>query len=153
MTPNPFDEARALALPEAHANIDLVASFFETLGRMDFDAVGRFFAEDGVYADDPLPNMDAVGPAAVTEKLTREIVAVERFVMGVDTVVGNTRCVMTRRREEWHFTTGEVATIPVLCVHEIAKSKIIRWQEFWDQRSLTKQLPPIWHETRQQGAS
>ena len=44
------------------------------------------------------------------------------------------------------------ATIPVLGVHEIAKSKIIRWQEFWDQRSLTKQLPPIWHETRQQGA-
>ena len=89
MAPNPFDEARAQALPEARASIDLVESFFDTMAQMDFGAVGHFFADDGVYADDPLPGMDAVGPAAVTEKLTREIVAVERFVMGVDTVVGN----------------------------------------------------------------
>lgn len=149
---NPFDEARALALPEAHANIDLVESLFEALGRMDFEAVGRFFADDGTYADAPLPRMDAVGPAAVTEKLIREIVAVARFVMGVDTVVGNARCVTIRRTEEWHFTTGEVAKISVLCVHEIANGKVANWQEFWDHRSLMKQLPPIWHDTRAQGA-
>lgn len=149
METDPFDEARALAAADAGASISLVESFFETLGRMDFDGVGRFFADDGIYADEPLRTMDAVGPAAVTAKLTREIVAVERFVMGVDTVVGNARRVATRRREEWHFTTGEVAAIGVVCIHEIEQGKVVRWHEFWDHRSLLQQLPDVWREMRE----
>lgn len=64
---SPFDEARSRATLEARANIDLIEAFFQTLEAMDFEATGRFFTDDGVYCDEPAHEMDATGPAGVTE--------------------------------------------------------------------------------------
>ena len=62
---NPFDRARSLASPEARASIDLIEAFFQKLEAMDWEAVGAFFTEDGVYADEPAREMDGVGPSGV----------------------------------------------------------------------------------------
>ncbi len=150
---NPFDQARSLATPEARECIDLVEAFFKTLEAMDFEATGRFFTEDGAYCDEPAREMDAIGPAGVTEKLVKSIVGLDAFVMGVDTVVGDARRVTTRRTEEWHFSTGEVAKLPVLCMHEIEAGKIKRWHEFWNMPSLMAQMPQSWLEARAREAS
>ena len=145
---NPFDEARSRATPEARASIDVVEAFFQTLEAMDFEASGRFFAADGVYCDEPAHEMNATGPAGVTEKLAKSITGLDAFIMGVDTVVGDADRVMTRRTEEWHFSTGEVAKLPVLCMHEIEGGKIKRWHEFWNMPSLIAQMPPSWLEEK-----
>jgi limonene-1,2-epoxide hydrolase len=145
---DPFDQARALAAPEARANIDLIEAFFRSLEAMDFEATGRFFTEDGAYCDEPARAMDAIGPAAITAKLAKSIVDLEAFVMGVDTLVADARRVTTRRTEEWHFSTGEVAKLPVLCLHEIEGGKIKRWHEFWNMPSLMPQIPKSCFEAR-----
>ena len=145
---NPFDEARTRATPEARVSIDLVEAFFKTLEAMDFAATGRFFAEDGVYCDGPAHAMNATGPEGIRQKLATSIIGLDAFIMGVDTVVGDADRVTTRRIEEWHFSTGEVAKLPVLCLHEIEGGKIRRWHEFWNMPTLMEQMPPSWLEAR-----
>lgn len=145
---NPFEQARSLASSEAKASIDLIEAFFTSLEAMNFDAVGELFTDDGVYCDEPAPEMNGVGPAGVTEKLAKSIVGLDAFPMCVDTVVGDAQRVTTRRTEEWHFTTGEVLKLPVLCLHEIEGSKIKRWHEFWNMPAFMAQLPKSWLEAR-----
>ena len=94
---NPFDEARSRITPEAKTSIDLVEAFFDALGRMDFETVGSMFTADGLYRDEPSHEADATGPKAITAKLTNAITGLDRFVMGVDTVVGDADRVTSRR--------------------------------------------------------
>jgi len=141
---NPFDEARTRATPEARASIDLIERFFDSLEAMDFETTGKFFTAEGLYRDEPTHAADATGPAGITAKLTNAITGLTRFVMGVDTVVGDADRVTSRRTEEWHFPTGEVAKLPVVCIHEITDGQITRWHEFWNMPSLIEQLPPSW---------
>ena len=150
---SPFEQARSLATPEAQASIDLIEAFFQKLEAMDFEAVGRFFTEDGAYCDEPAREMDGIGPAGVTEKLARSIVDLDAFPMCVDTVVGDAERVTTRRTEEWHFSTGEILKLPVLCLHEIEGGKIKRWHEFWNMPAFMAQLPKSWLEARAQEAA
>ncbi len=150
---NPFDQARSLATPEARTSIDLIESFFAALEAMDFDKVGHFFTEDGAYCDEPAREMDGIGPAGVTEKLAKSIVGLDAFPMCVDTVVGDAERVTTRRTEEWHFTTGEILKLLVLCIHEIEGGKIKRWHEFWNMPAFMAQLPKSWIEARAQEAA
>lgn len=150
---SPFDEARSLATPEAKASLDLIEAFFEALEAMEWETVGGFFAADGVYADEPAREMDGVGPAGVTAKLEKAIVGLDAFPMCVDTVVGDAKRVTTRRTEEWHFSTGEVLKLPVLCIHEIEDGKIKRWHEFWNMPAFMTQLPQSWLEARAREAA
>ena len=145
---NPFEKARSLATPEAKASIDLIESFFEKLEAMEWEAVGAMFTEDGAYCDEPAREMDGIGPEGVTAKLAKSIVGLDAFPMGVDTVVGDAERVVSRRTEEWHFTTGEVLKLPVTCVHEIEGGKIKRWHEFWNMPAFMAQLPKSWLEAR-----
>lgn len=142
---NPFEQARSLATPEAKASIDLIETFFQKLEAMEFEAVGQMFTEDGAYCDEPMRSVDGIGPAGVTEKLSK-IVGLDAFPMCVDTVVGDAQRVTTRRTEEWHFKTGEVLKLPVLCMHEIEGGKIKRWHEFWNMPDFMSQLPKGWLE-------
>ena len=143
---NPFDAARENATDAARANIDLIERFFGLMETMDFEAVGQLFHEEARYRDEPSHAADAVGPAAITAKLNNAISGLNAFPMCVDTVVGGETRVMSRRAEEWHFPTGEVLALPVMCVHEIRDGKIADWHEFWDMQSFTSQLPASWME-------
>ena len=149
---NPFDEARSLASPEARASIDLIEAFFQKLEAMDWEGAGRLFTEDGVYCDEPMRELDGVGPAGVTAKLEK-IAGLDAFPMCVDTVVGDARRVTSRRTEEWHFKTGEVLKLPVVCIHEIEDGKIKRWHEFWNMPDFMAQLPKGWLEAAAQEGS
>ena len=153
---NPFDAAREQATDAGRANIDLIERFFAEMEKMDFGAVGAMFHEDARYRDEPSHDADATGPAAITAKLNNAIAGLNAFPMCVNTVVADGVRVMSRRAEEWHFPTGEVLALPVMCVHEIRDGKIADWHEFWDMNSFTSQLPASWMEEimkRAQGAS
>ena len=62
--------------------------------------------------------------------------------------MGDAERVTTRRTEEWHFSTGEVLKLPVLCIHEIDGGKTKRWHEFWNMPAFMAQLPKSWIEAR-----
>lgn len=141
---NPFDAARARATAEAESSLDLIEAFFAALEAMDFAGASQFFTEDGLYRDEPMHAADATGPGAIEAKLANAIDGLNAFVMGVDTVVGDADRVMSRRVEEWHFPTGEVAKLPVTAVHEISDGKITRWHEFWNMPTFTEQIPASW---------
>ena len=143
---NPFETARANASDVGRANIDLIERFFDLLEKMDFEAASQLFHDDARYRDEPSHEADAVGPAAIAGKLTNAISGLKAFPMCVDKVVGDGERVMSRRAEEWHFPTGEVLKLPVMCVHEIRDGKIADWHEFWNMQSFTEQLPPSWME-------
>ena len=150
---NPFEAARRRATPEAKASIDLIEGFFDALGRMDFETVGKMFTTKGLYRDEPTHAADAIGPAAITAKLTNAISGLDKFVMGVDTVVADADRVTSRRTEEWHFPSGEVAKLPVVCIQEIEGGQITRWHEFWNMPSLIEQMPPSWMQEMAKRAS
>ena len=141
---SPFDTARENATDAGRANIDLIERFFALLEKMDFEAAGALFHEDARYRDEPSHEADAVGPAAITAKLDQAISGLKAFPMCVDAVVGDGERVMTRRAEEWHFPTGEVLKLPVMCVHEVRDGKIADWHEFWNMPSFTEQMPASW---------
>lgn len=143
---NPFETARAHSTEAGRTNIDLVEKFFGRLEAMDFEAVGQFFHEDARYRDEPSHDSDAVGPAAITAKLTNAITGLTAFPMCVDSVLADADRVMSRRTEEWHFPTGEVLKLPVMALHEIRDGRIANWHEFWNMQSFVEQLPPSWME-------
>jgi limonene-1,2-epoxide hydrolase len=123
-----------------------IARFFAALGRLDFDAVGAFFAPEGVYQDVPAPEMDARGPAAVAHKLRTALEGLDRMELRFSRVVASGTCVTSERVEVWHFPTGETASLPVLCLHELRGAEVLVWREYWNLPTLTAQLPASWIE-------
>ena len=126
------------------ASATRIARFFEALGRLDFDAVGAYFAPDGVYQDVPAPEMDARGPAAVSSKLRRALAGLERLELRFSRVIASGACIASERIEIWHFPTGEVASLPVFCVHELRGNQVTTWREYWNLPTLTAQMPQSW---------
>jgi limonene-1,2-epoxide hydrolase len=141
-----FDAARVGASTGASENLSTVVRFFEALGAMDFDAIGAFFTNDGLYQDVPAPQADARGPEAVSQKLRNALAGLDGFGLRFSRVAASGDWVMSEREEDWHFPTGEVATIPVLGVHELRDGKITLWREYWNLPSLMAQMPQTWLE-------
>ena len=60
-------------------NRRLVETFWDTLYRRDFEALGAFFAEDGHYEDVPAPDPGATGPENVIKRLKIGLEPIERY--------------------------------------------------------------------------
>jgi limonene-1,2-epoxide hydrolase len=142
---NPYDEARAGSLAAAKAAIDSTQEFFDAVEHMDFAAVAAMMAPEGLYRDEPSHEADAVGPAAVEAKLRGALGGLDSFVIGMDRVSASPGMTLSRRVEEWHFPTGEVVTLPVMCVQEWnVEGKLTLWHEFWNMPTLIEQMPQSW---------
>ncbi|MCE2391114.1 MAG: nuclear transport factor 2 family protein [Proteobacteria bacterium] len=139
-----FALARSLAGPEQAENLRIVEDFFEAVGALDFARAGSFFLEDGLYRDTPVLEADATGPEGVERKLRSGLSRLERFVLRFSAVAASGELVMSERVEDWHFPDGHVASLPVMCVHELRGGRIASWREYWDLPSLTSQLPEGW---------
>lgn len=141
-----FDDAASTADAATRASIDVVRRFFEAVGDMDFARAVTFIGGEAVYRDAPVPDRDARGPEAVRAKLAFAIEGLKRFELRFSAVSASSGIVMSERIEDWHFPTGEVASLPVMCVHEIADGKIAAWREYWDMQTLMSQMPQAWLE-------
>ena len=140
----PFDIARQSAGRVTTENIDLIESFFASIERMDFETVGHLFTSDGLYRDEPTPQADAVGPVAITTKLETMLAGLKSVSTEILTVVAQDHAVMSQRKEQWHFPTGEVMRNEVMCIHVIVDGKISLWHEYWDLKSTMVQIPESW---------
>ncbi len=136
----------------ASANRQLIERFWGDLYRRDFEAVGSYFAEDGLYEDVPTPDRGARGPAQVAARLRLGLGPLAAYHHRIRHVVAEGDLVITEHAEEWHWHTGETALLPFVSVHEIRAGKIARWSDYWDLNTLLGAAPRWWVEQITKGA-
>lgn len=129
------------------SNKQLVSDFWNDVyvGR-NYDAVGQYFAADGVYEDVPTPGSAATGPEAVSKRLRMGHEPVQSFKHEVHRMVADGDVVMTEHTETWCFHTGEVVPLPFVSVMEVRDGKIRLWRDYWDLNTLMNNVPAWWVE-------
>ena len=129
------------------ANKELVTRFWnDVYVARDYDAVGRYFAADGVYVDVPVPDSAATGPHAVATRLRIGHEPVERFEHVIHRMVAEGDTVVTEHTETWHFHTGEVVALPFVSVMEVREAMIRLWRDYSDLNTLLAKAPQWWLE-------
>ena len=120
---------------------------WDALYAREWERVGDFFAEDGLYQDVPAPDMGALGPAAVARRLRIGHEPVERHEHTIFRMVAEGNVVITEHREDWYFHTGEVVKLPFTSIHEYDDAGKIRlWRDYWDLGTLMNSAPAWWLE-------
>jgi limonene-1,2-epoxide hydrolase len=129
------------------ANKELVRRFWDDVYvARDYDAIGRYFAADGVYVDVAVPDSAATGPQAVAMRLRIGHEPVQRFTHEVHRMVAEGDTVVTEHTETWHFHTGEVIALPFVSVMEISGGMIRLWRDYSDLNTLLSKAPAWWLE-------
>lgn len=113
----------------------------------NYDAVGKYFAADGVYEDVPTPGSAAVGPKAVATRLRMGHEPVENFRHEIARMIAEDQTVITEHTETWCFHTGEVVALPFVSVMELNDDGMIQlWRDYWDLNTLMNNVPQWWLE-------
>jgi limonene-1,2-epoxide hydrolase len=137
----------AATMSASSANLALIEQFWRDLyERRDYDQVGKYFTDDGLYRDVPAPDAGAVGPEAVTKRLRIGLEPVERFEHAVHNMICQGDVVITEHTETWHWHTGESVALPFCSVHEIEGGKIKVWRDYWNLDTLLSGAPQWWVE-------
>lgn len=110
----------------------------------NYEAVGDYFAEDGVYEDVPTPGSAATGPKAVSKRLRIGHEPVEGFRHEIHRLVAEGDTVITEHTETWCFQTGEEVALPFVTVMELKDGMIKLWRDYWDLSTLMNNVPQWW---------
>ncbi len=133
-------------MAESDENRRLIERFWSDLYERDYDKVGSYFAEDGLYEDVPAPDSGAVGPKAVAARLRIGLEPVERYVHHQHRMVAEGDTVVTEHTEDWHFHSGEVVSLPFVSIHVVKDGRIVLWRDYWDLNTLMSGAPKWWIE-------
>ena len=133
-------------MAESDENRRLIERFWSDLYERDYDKVGSYFAEDGLYEDVPAPDRGAVGPKAVAARLRIGLEPVERYVHHQHRMVAEGDTVVTEHTEDWHFHSGEVVSLPFVSIHVVKDGQIVLWRDYWDMNTLMSGAPKWWIE-------
>jgi limonene-1,2-epoxide hydrolase len=127
------------------ANTEIVAAFWESLYRRDWDAIAGFFGPEAEYTDVPSPADDvARGPAQIVARLRLGLEPISEYRHHHRLTVAQGDAVVTEHAEEWHWHTGEQVVLPFVSVHELADGAIVRWWDYWDMATLMNAAPAWW---------
>ena len=128
-------------------NRALIEQFWDDLYKRDFDAVGKYFADDGEYTDMPTPPEDvARGPKQIVARLELGLGPLESISHDVRTIVCEGDTAVTEHVEHWAWPTGERASLPFVSMQELRDGKIVRWWDYWDLSTLMGNAPSWWVE-------
>lgn len=128
---------------EEHKNI--VRRFWDDVYvNRNYDNVGLYFAEDGVYEDVPTPGNAAHGPVQVSMRLRIGHEPVESFRHDIHRMIAEGNTVITEHTETWCFHTGETVALPFVSIHELRDGKIVLWRDYWDLSTLMNNVPQWW---------
>ena len=133
-------------MAESDENRRLIERFWSDLYERDYDKVGSYFAEDGLYEDVPAPDHGAVGPKAVAARLRIGLEPVESYVHHQHRMLSEGDTVVTEHTEDWHFHTGEVVSLPFVSIHVVKDGRIVLWRDYWDMNTLMSGAPKWWIE-------
>ncbi len=133
-------------MAKSDENRRLIERFWSDLYERDYDKVGSYFAEDGLYEDVPAPDSGAVGPKAVAARLRIGLEPVDRCVHHLHRMVSEGDTVVTEHTEDWHFHSGEVVSLPFVSIHVVKDGRIVLWRDYWDMNTLMSGAPKWWIE-------
>ncbi len=133
-------------MAKSDENRRLIERFWSDLYERDYDKVGSYFADDGLYEDVPAPDRGAVGPKAVAARLRIGLEPVERYVHHQHRMVAEDDTVVTEHTEDWHFHSGEVVSLPFVSIHVVKDGRIVLWRDYWDMNTLMSGAPRWWIE-------
>lgn len=123
----------------------MIETFWRDLyEKRDYDKVGAYFAEDGLYRDIPAPDPGARGPKAIAARLRIGLEKVERMEHATHRMACDGNVVITEHTETWHWHTGETGSLPFCSVHEIRDGKIVVWSDYWNLNTLLDAAPQWW---------
>lgn len=130
------------------ANLALVTTFWEALGRRDFAAVGALMADDGHYVDVPVIGIDegAFGPAETTARLTLGIAPLQAYELHDGPIVAMGDHVVTEHAETWVWDDDHSVRLPFTSVMEVRDGKVARWWDYLDLSTLMNAAPAWWVE-------
>lgn len=134
--------------PTAAANIALVTSLWEALGRRDFAAVGALMADDGHYVDVPVIGIDegAFGPAETEARLTLGIAPLQAYELHDGPIVAMGDLVVTEHAETWLWDDDHSVRLPFTSVMEVRDGRVARWWDYLDLSTLMNAAPAWWVE-------
>lgn len=131
----------------AEANRALIERFWSTLyDERDYEAVGAFFAEDGLYQDVPTPDPGAIGPRNVARRLRIGLEPIPEHTHDIHRIVADGDTVVTEHTEHWHFHTGEVVSLPFVSIQVVEDGKLKLWRDYFDLGTLLSNAPAWWIE-------
>ena len=135
-------------MSDIEKNKTLVRQFWLDLYETrDYQKVGQYFAQDGLYRDIPTPDQGARGPQAITKRLKIGLDVIDKHVHHLHRMVAEGDTVVTVHTEDWHFRTGEVVSLPFVSVQVIDENgKIKEWSDYWDMNTLMSGAPKSWLE-------
>jgi limonene-1,2-epoxide hydrolase len=124
-----------------------VRGLWQALSKRDWDAVQACLSDDCIYVDMPVgPTAAARGPVDIVKRLKIGLEPLADYVNHDGLLLTNGSHAMYEHSETWTWTSGEVALLNFVTVHEVVDGKITLWKDYWDLRGLTAQAPPGWME-------
>jgi limonene-1,2-epoxide hydrolase len=139
-------EERAAMAEDRQQNKQLIERFWQDLYAREFERVGAYFAEDGLYQDVPAPDPGARGPRNVAKRLRIGLEPIAGQIHTLHRMVAEGDTVVTEHTEEWIFGTGERVVLPFVSIHVIRDGKIQLWRDYWDLGTLLGKAPAWWLE-------
>jgi limonene-1,2-epoxide hydrolase len=125
----------------------LVERFWDTLYvSRDLDAIGRFFALDGLYADVPIDDGGARGPAQVAARLRIGFEPVKAFDHEIHRIVVDGDTVVTEHTETWHFDDETTVALPFVSVQQVRDGLLVLWKDYSNIDTLLSGAPAWWIE-------
>ena len=119
-------------------NIVLIRRFIEACARADPDEFAGFFTVDAVWWNSPWQPI--VGREAIRETLRRGAERMTALPWEIKHIAADGDIVLTERID--HFRVGEThISVPCMGVFELRDGKISAWRDYWDARTLERQLP------------
>ena len=127
-------------------NLALVRRFWDDLYAHRFQELARYFTEDAVYDDVPIPAAKVTGPAAIVRKLEIGLGRVPRHVHHLHRQVADEGCVVTEHTEDWCFAEDHVVALPFVSIQVIAEGRIALWRDYSNIDTLLSAAPTWWLE-------
>ena len=126
-------------------NRALIQAFWRDLESRDYDKVGSYFSEEGLYEDVPTPDDGARGPAAISARLKVGLEPIEHYVHHTHQIVIEGDTIITEHTEEWHWDKDHQVALPFVSIHKVnAQGQLTAWRDYWDMPTLLGAAPQWW---------
>lgn len=123
------------------SNTKIVQDFIAAWEARDIDRVMRFFAEDAVYHNIPMPMM--TGRAPIRKFIEGFLGSSESVQFETHHIAESADCVVMTERTDRFLINGQELALPVMGAFEIKDGKIAKWRDYFDLAQFQTQMAKI----------
>ncbi len=118
------------------SNTQIVLDFIDAWNRMDWDAIVGALAEDVVYHNIPMEEINGREAAAAFIKGMQP----EAIHWEMISIAENGNKVLTERVDNFDLPGGKKISLPVMGTFEIEDGSIKAWRDYFDLATFTSQM-------------